>query len=226
MARDVPHKSVRSRAVLFALGAAIAGWLAGLVSAWLTDLLQMQDGLPSVARGPLVRDLLVQAGLAAVWAILAVRAADQDWRWLAAAVLAVPIVQVAVTDLRHRYVYTVVAAVGLVLGLALGAVLHPDAWWLWPAGALGGSALFALLYVAGRLVYRGEEPLARGDITIAAMVGAIAGPQTPAALVLGIIFSGLFALAVLVVQRSRHVFLPYGPGLCLGGLVTLFLAPS
>jgi prepilin signal peptidase PulO-like enzyme (type II secretory pathway) len=89
---------------------------------------------------------------------------------------------------------------------------------------VGGLVLFVILYVAGRLAYKGQEPLARGDITIAAMIGAVAGPQTATALVLGIIFSGLFAVAVLIAQRSRHVFLPYGPGLCLGGLVALFMS--
>jgi prepilin signal peptidase PulO-like enzyme (type II secretory pathway) len=210
-----------------AAAAAVGGWLAGLLSAWLTDLLQVQDDLPSARRGPLVRDPLVQVGLAVVWAVCGWRAIEQDWRGpAAAAVLAVPIVQVAVTDLRHRYVYTVVALVGLALGLLLGAALHPQVWWLWPLGALGGFLLFLVLYWAGRLAYRGQEPLARGDITIAAMVGGMAGPQTPMALVLGILFSGLFALAVLIAQRSRHVYLPYGPGLCLGALVTLLATPA
>jgi prepilin signal peptidase PulO-like enzyme (type II secretory pathway) len=209
-----------------ATAAGVGGWLVGLLSAWLTDLLQVQDGLPSASRGPLVRDPLVQGAVAVVWAVLAFRAVEADWRWLAAALLAVPVVQVAVTDLRHRYVYTVVALVGLVLGVILGSVLHPDQWWWWPAGAVIGLALFAILYWAGRVAYRGQEPLARGDITIAAMVGAIAGPQTPMALVLGILFSGIFAVGVLVAHRSRHVYLPYGPGLCLGALVTLLVAQA
>jgi prepilin signal peptidase PulO-like enzyme (type II secretory pathway) len=208
-----------------AAAAAVGGWIAGLLSAWLTDLLQAQDDLPSARRGPLVRDPLVQVGLAIVWAVCGWRAIEQDWRGpAAAAVLAVPIVQVAVTDLRHRYVYTVVALVGLVLGLVLGVAAHPaDAWWNWPLGALGGFLVFLGLYWIGRLVYRGQEPLARGDITIAAMVGAMAGPQTGMALVLGVIFSGVFAVAVLIAHRSRHVYLPYGPGLCLGALVTLLI---
>jgi prepilin signal peptidase PulO-like enzyme (type II secretory pathway) len=218
---------LRAVPLAVAAAAAVGGWLVGLLSAWLTDLLQVQDGLPSARRGPLVVDPLVQVCLAVVWAVFAVRAIEQDWRGpAAAAVLAVPIVQVAVTDLRHRYVYTLVALVGLLLGLVLGGVLHPEAWWLWPLGAVGGFLLFLVLYWAGRLAYRGQEPLARGDITIAAMVGAMAGPQTPMALVLGILFSGLFAAGVLVARRSRHVYLPYGPGLCLGALVTLLVSPA
>ena len=208
--------------------AALGGFLVGLLSAWLTDLLQAQDGLPSSRRGPLLRDPLVQVGLAAIWAVLALRAVvdNGDGRWLAAAVLAAPIVQVAVTDLRHRYVYTVVALAGLVLGLGLEWLVYVAPWWWGAVGALIGLVLFVFLYLAGRLAYRGQEPLARGDITIAAMIGAITGPQAPVALVLGIVFSGILALGVLVAQRSRHVFLPYGPGLCLGGLVALFLSPA
>ncbi len=54
------------------------------------------------------------------------------------------------------------------------------------------------------------------------MVGAGAGACTLSALVYGVLASGLFAVGVLVARRSRHSFLPYGPGLCLGGLITLF----
>jgi prepilin signal peptidase PulO-like enzyme (type II secretory pathway) len=215
--------------MLLPVAAAAGGWLAGLISAWLSDLLQVQDGLPSAARGPLVRDLLVQLPLAGIWAALAVRGLDQDWRWLAAAVLTVPIVQVAVTDLRHRYVYTVVAGVGLVLGLGLGWLVNQAAWWWGPLGALIGFAMFGLFFLLGRFLYRGrldEEPLASGDITIATMVGAIAGPQALTALIIGIFASALFSLAVAVAKRSLRVYLPYGPGLCVGGLITLLFASS
>jgi prepilin signal peptidase PulO-like enzyme (type II secretory pathway) len=43
------------------------------------------------------------------------------------------------------------------------------------------------------------------------------------ALVWGIVFSGVLAVGFLVAKRSRTAMMPYGPGLCLGGLVTLFL---
>ena len=73
-----------------------------------------------------------------------------------------------------------------------------------------------------KLLYRGREPLARGDITIAAMVGAGAGACTVNALVIGVLCSGIFAVGVLIAKRKSNVFMPYGPGLCLGGLITLF----
>ncbi|MBV8716257.1 MAG: hypothetical protein JOZ65_14430, partial [Chloroflexi bacterium] len=48
-----------------------------------------------------------------------------------------------------------------------------------------------------------------------------AASQAAAALIYGVIASGVLALGVLVVARSRKVYMPYGPGLCLGGLITL-----
>jgi prepilin signal peptidase PulO-like enzyme (type II secretory pathway) len=99
-------------------------------------------------------------------------------------------------------------------------------WWWGLAGAAAGLVSFGLLYLIGRAVYRGAEPLAHGDVTIAAMVGAMAGPLVLTALVAGVVFSGLFGLVILALRRSRTATMPYGPGLCLGGLLSLFLTSS
>jgi prepilin signal peptidase PulO-like enzyme (type II secretory pathway) len=230
-----------------ALPAAILGWVLGWLSAWLSDWAQPPDeAQPIRGRGPLVRDPLVQGGLAVIWAAIpfvlgagplqgggagplgggdaeASARVEDPLRWLEAGLLAVPLVQVAVTDLRTRYVYTLVAGSGLLLGLAFGWQLHGVQWWWSVVGALGGALLFGALYGVGRLMYRGGEPMARGDITIAAMVGAGAAMCVLNALVYGVLAGGIIALVVLVAARSRHVYMPYGPGLCLGGLVTLFL---
>lgn len=202
--------------------AALVGWCLGWLSAWLTNWLQQQDELPSSGHGFILQDVFVQAGSALVWA-LAPLVFDAAWpRWAVVALLGVPLVQVTVTDIRHRYVYTLVAAGGLVLGLGLGWVAHAGDPLDSIKGAVGGFLAFGALYLLGRLLYRGGEPLARGDVTIAAMVGAEAGACAASALVLGVLLSGVLAVGVLLARRSRHAFMPYGPGLCLGGLVSLF----
>ena len=91
------------------------------------------------------------------------------------------------------------------------------------AGVVVGWLVFAALYVLGRWLYRGREPLAAGDVTIAAMVGAVAGPSVLNALVLGIIASGLAAIAVLIARRSMGALMPYGPGPYLGALLSLLM---
>jgi prepilin signal peptidase PulO-like enzyme (type II secretory pathway) len=207
-----------------AVPVALIGFALGWLSSWLTEWLTPTDETPKIRwRSPLIRDPLVQGGLAVIWAAIPFVVDGDLLRWLEGGLLAVPLVQVAVTDLRTRYVYTVMAVIGLILGLAFGWHYHGGPWWSSVAGAIGGGLAFAVLYLIGRLVYRGGEPMARGDITIAAMVGAGAATLALNALVYGILASGVLALAVLVATRSRHAYMPYGPGLCLGGLVTLLL---
>jgi leader peptidase (prepilin peptidase)/N-methyltransferase len=196
------------------------GWLSALLTQWLTPA----DEAPRIRfRSLLVRDPLVQGALALVWAATPVLVQGDLVRWLEGGLLAVPLVQVAVTDLRTRYVYTVVAVLGLAIGLGFGWQFYAGPWWSSIAGALAGGQVFVVLYLLGRLIYRGGEPMARGDITIAAMVGAGAATFALNALVYGVLAGGVLALALLIATRSRHAVIPYGPGLCLGGLITLFL---
>ena len=207
-----------------ALPMAVAGFVLGWLSARLTEWVQPpEEAEPIHGQSFLLRDQLVQGTLAVLWAAIPLVVSGGLVRWLEAGLIAVPLVQVAVTDFRTRYVYSVVAGVGLVVGVAFGWHYHGVDWWWSPVGAAAGAALFGLLYVIGKLIYRGGEPMARGDITIAAMVGAGAATCVLNALIYGILASGAIALAVLAAKRSTHVYMPYGPGLCLGGLATLFL---
>lgn len=210
----------------FAIGLAIVGFGLGWVSAWVTEWLQPKDEVPVRGWGPLVKDPLVQGGSAVAWALASLTLPEPWWRWVEAGLIAVPLVQVAVTDLRTHYVYSVIAAIGLAIGLAFGWQVHglpPEQWWTGLAGAIGGFLAFGFLWLLGRLLYRGKvEAMARGDITIAAMVGAGAASCTAQALFWGVLLGGLFAVGLLVARRSRQSFMPYGPGLCLGGLATLF----
>jgi prepilin signal peptidase PulO-like enzyme (type II secretory pathway) len=180
--------------VLISVAAALFGAALGWLFAWATDWLQRDEGFPSVARGPLVRDPLVQSASAAVWAAAPWLVDGEWWRWVATGCLAVPLIQVGVTDFRHRYVYTVIAAVGLALGLAFGWLVQDAAWWTSPVAAAVGGVIFLVVYVLGRLIYRGREPLATGDITIAAMVGAMTASCALRAFVLGVLLGGVFAL--------------------------------
>jgi len=207
-----------------AIPAGLLGFALGWLSAGLTEWLTPPEEAPRIRwRGPMLRDPLVQGGLALIWVVIPFLIEGNLVRWLEGGLLAAPLVQVAVTDLRTRYVYSVVAVIGLIVGLTLGWHYHGGPWWSGIAGALGCGAAFVVLYLLGRLVYRGGEPMARGDITIAAMVGAGAASLALNALVYGVLAGGVLALGTLAATRSRHTIVPYGPGLCLGGLITLFL---
>jgi prepilin signal peptidase PulO-like enzyme (type II secretory pathway) len=210
-----------SERLALAVGAGVVGWVLGWLLAWLTEWLEREERKPAASW--LIKDALAQGGSALVWALAALQSGDL-LRTAEIGVIGVPLVQVAVTDLRTRYVYTVIAVIGGLAGLALGWHVHGAAWWSGAAGAVGGFAAFGALWILGRVIYRGRiEAMARGDITIAAMVGAGSAVCTPQALFWGVLFGGVFAVGLLLARRSRRAYMPYGPGLCLGGLAALFL---
>jgi len=117
-------------------------------------------------------------------------------------------------------VYTVVAGGGLALSLGLSPSLHGAGPLSGAVGAAVGFVAVALLREIGRLG-RVARTMGRGDVAIASMVGAAAGPEAMTALAICVVLSGTLALAFLVRGNSRAVVAPYGPGLCLGGLFCL-----
>jgi Type IV leader peptidase family len=222
--------------------AGIVGWCLGWASAWFSAWLHPPDETPLKSsetpadqssaspvqqawlRTLLIRDPIVQGASAVVWAAIPWFVAGDWLHWAETGLLSLPLIQVAVTDFRTRYVYTVVAAIGILLGLAFGWQVHHAEWWTSLAGAAGSAIGFGAIYGLGYAWTRGRvEAMARGDIGIAAMVGAGAATYALQALFLGMLISGVIAAAVWMRTRSRHSYFAYGPGLCIGGLVTLFL---
>lgn len=175
-----------------------------------------------------------QAPIAPLWRSLewplALLFGTLAWRYemtaplLVYSLYAILLLVVLAIDLRHRWVYSIVCYPAALLGVVLSGVVLPSPW-LGLVGAALGFAIFFVAYWAGRLFYKGMEPMGSGDITIATMIGAMAGPQRAAvALVLGSLIVGGVSIALLLGRRVRgHDFIPYGAGLCLGALVVLYL---
>ena len=199
--------------------AAGLGWFAGAAIESLGNrLLRYEEGSSHDA-GFLVLVPVVKGCLAMMWGLL-VLCGGLDWTTVAAGVLAIPLIHVAITDLRFRSVYTIVAGGGLVLSLVLSPSVHADGPLSGAAGAALGLVAMALLRELGRLGDR-SRTMGRGDVTIGTMVGAAAGPEAMMALAIGVVLSGAAALALLLRGGSRASLLPYGTGLCLGGLFCL-----
>lgn len=205
--------------VITAAGA--AGWLVGLASAWLTDCVMRLDGGPCrLPEGFLVRDPLVQGAVAATWMTLAT--GGLSLQVCAAALVSVPLVQAAVTDWRYGYVFTVVVGWGVAMSVALAPIAHVAAPWAGVSGAAVGLVGMSLLRTLGRVAYAGAT-MGRGDVLIAAMVGAAAGSEVFVALAVGLVLNGLVGLYVLRAKGSMVASIPYAPGLCAGGLISLVL---
>jgi leader peptidase (prepilin peptidase)/N-methyltransferase len=142
---------------------------------------------------------------------------------------------IAMIDLRHRYVYAVITYPAILCALVLtplftGVSLGGESLWrerllATAGGVLVGVVVFTIFYVVGRLLYRGEVPIGRGDIELAVIMGAMVGlPRILSALLLGSIINGLISVILLLARRrGRRDFIPYGPGLCLATFATFFM---
>lgn len=124
---------------------------------------------------------------------------------------------VSASDLRERAVYPFVVYPGVVAAIALAPWLG-----IWRIDALKGAlavaALFLVLYVVARLM-SGPGALGAGDISVALLMGAIAGLSRiePALILLGV-SGGVMGLATALRARSLRTSFPYAPALCLGAL--------
>jgi leader peptidase (prepilin peptidase) / N-methyltransferase len=139
----------------------------------------------------------------------------------------VMLITLSAIDLRHRFVYTIVVYPALGLALLLTPLLTGISLLATFVGFAAGLGIFAVFYFIGRLVYRGVEPVGKGDIELGALMGAMVGfPRVVSALFLGSVVNAVFITAFLILRRrGRRDFVPYGPGLCLGVFATFFLNP-
>lgn len=146
---------------------------------------------------------------------------------LAYSVDTVMLITLSAIDLRHRFVYAIVLYPALIMALLLTPLLTGTSLLATVVGFLAGLGIFAAFYFIGRLIYRGVEPVGKGDIELGALMGAMVGfPRVVSALFLGSMVNAVFIIVFLVLRRrSRRDFVPYGPGLCLGVFATFFLNP-
>jgi len=217
-------------AAALVLGWALLGWLVGAAAApWVQRLIGPDApdlGPPPrlVALGPLAPDLVLQGLLAVALALLAWREGPGLTLVVHSAYAAVLAV-VLLIDFRTRYVYHVIVFPALAAALVLTPLASGQPFWSGAAGALVGALALLALRLIGALVYRGQEAVASGDVTIGALVGATTGLQVVVpALLGGIILGGVLALVTAATRRSLSGTMAYGPGLCLGAFLAL-LAP-
>jgi prepilin signal peptidase PulO-like enzyme (type II secretory pathway) len=173
---------------------------------------------PTCGAGPVRSDVLFELGTAAIFVALSLA-------WPPSLALAVHcafatlLMMILAIDLRHRQVYLLLGYGGILLALLVAPLGMSGGYFSAAVGGLIGGLAFGGLYLIGRALYRGGEPLGAGDITIAALLGAMVGfPGVFTALLVGILAGGIGAVVILAFGGTRKVFMPYGPALCLGGL--------
>jgi len=176
---------------------------------------------PTCGGDPALGDLLVELGTVVLFAALALR-----WPFgptlVAHLLFAALLLAIFVIDLRHRQVYFILGYGGIALAVALAPLAMSGGVLAALGGGLVGALIFGGFYVLGRMLYRGRAPMGTGDVTIAVLLGAMTGfPDILTALGIGILAGGVGAVLVLLGRGSRKAYMPYGPALCIGGLVVL-----
>ena len=125
------------------------------------------------------------------------------------------------SDLRERAVYPAIVYPGVAYAVAVAPFVGssvPNSLF----GAVAAASVFAMLYIFARL-RSGPGAFGAGDVSTAALLGAVAGISR---LALGLVFVSLIgaAIAAIIALRARsvHVSMPYAPAICFGALATTF----
>jgi leader peptidase (prepilin peptidase)/N-methyltransferase len=161
---------------------------------------------------------LVEAGTALLCALV-VAVTGVGWEALLGVAFVLLLIPIALIDLDTFIIPDRLTGPGALIAVALVAWFAPGDLpeHLIAAVAAGGFLLVALLaYPAG---------MGMGDVKLAAMMGLFlgraVGPAIFAALIAGSLVGALI-IARMGVAKGRKTKIPFGPYLCLGGLVGLF----
>jgi leader peptidase (prepilin peptidase) / N-methyltransferase len=128
-------------------------------------------------------------------------------------------------DWQNHLIFQNTIIVGLLLALGYAAIgsRAPNALLWSTAAAIGAAFLFLFLYFLAIALYR-RRALGFGDVLLAALIGAMAGPNVGMALFIGMILGaggGLLLVALRV--RTMRDYIPYGAYLCAGTIITLLV---
>lgn len=223
------------------LGAALLGWLVGVILHWSADYLASlvhdetapprpplrwpRPALALLAAGPARRavawqGLVVEGGLMVVWAALAAQW-GLSWRWLPLAAATALYVLIAIVDWRYRLVPTKLVVPAMALSLLLHALPPGRDTVLALIGGVLGYGMFALAALLR------PEGLGGGDVNLAGLMGLMFGfPLVLWALIIGTVSGGVAALILLLSRRGKmKTIIPYAPFLCLGAIVALLYNP-
>ncbi len=139
-------------------------------------------------------------------------------RGLIDAFVAAVLVVLAAIDLERRILPNVILLPAAAIVYLAQLAFFPHHALEWTAAALG----CALFFLVTLLVY--PAGLGMGDVKFGLLLGAALGKSVIAALLFGLLGSGVFGIALLLVQgaAARKKAIPLGPFLAAGALLVLF----
>ena len=129
---------------------------------------------------------------------------------------------ILITDIERRLILNSVTYPAILLALVAGFFTPGMRWWSALAGGVIGFVFFLGAAWFGNVVF-GSGAMGGGDVKLAAFVGLITGfPWVIEALLLTILIGAVISLILLITRvRSLHDYIPYGPFLIAGAMITL-----
>jgi leader peptidase (prepilin peptidase)/N-methyltransferase len=161
-----------------------------------------------------------------------------SWSLAVLLIYSVVLIALFITDIEHFMLPNIITYPSLLLAALVGLVVtlaHYSLPWALYFGGSGFTAIFnnfLLCALAGGIcgalilllvVVLSRGGMGMGDVLLAGLLGLMLGfPLVFVALFLGILAGGIVAAILLISGRKkRREMLPFGPFLCLGGMVTL-----
>jgi prepilin signal peptidase PulO-like enzyme (type II secretory pathway) len=181
---------------------------------------------PSCGRPIALRNVIVELGMAILFALVYSRFTATDLPGLAVSALVsfhtAVLVLVTITDVEHRLILNRVTFPAMVIAALTSPIRFGPGWYFAFVGAAIGFIFFKLAVIVGnRTIGRGA--MSEGDVTLAAYVGLITGfPGMIVALVIAILAGGLISFLLLLTRVvNLRSGIPYGPFIAIGGFVTM-----
>ncbi len=147
-----------------------------------------------------------------------------SWSVLLYAYFLAALVVVVFIDLDHLIIPDRITLPGIVIGvLASVFSLTPLTWKQSLSGLFAAGGFLYLTAILSLLILK-KEGMGGGDIKLAAMMGAFLGPQKALFAILAGAFLGSFLGIILIILKlkNRKEFIPFGPCLAWGAVVSLF----
>jgi leader peptidase (prepilin peptidase)/N-methyltransferase len=168
-----------------------------------------------------LRHPLVETGLAVAYGYLWIRLGPSIrlvFYLMYSAIFAL----ILVTDIERKLILNVVTLPSILLAIVASFLMPGITWWSAMVGGAIGLLTFLFLVAIGKLVF-GSGALGEGDITLAAFVGLITGyPLIVEALVLTtLVGAGISFILLITRVRTLRDYIPYGPFLIIGAVITL-----
>lgn len=138
------------------------------------------------------------------------------------------LVVVTFIDFDHQIIPDEISLGGALVGLLCSILVPGGPGWLSSllGVVLGWGILAAVFY--GYLWLTGREGMGGGDAKLLAMMGAFLGAQAvPFIIFASSLVGSIAGLTLMAIQRKdRHLAIPFGPYLALGGLLYIFWGPQ